>query len=122
MTTERCSGCQRAATRYALEPLGQRAERAATESALVELVAEPLNGPDPIGRMIAGVHVGDHLYMAAVGIGIGDTNIRFVLAPGMIEADKHCRVNGRLHLSALRDAFGRHVSADTPVPPDTVSP
>jgi len=71
-----------------LEPVGQRVEAsarststsavsrrfvAATETALGELLAADLSGLDLVALMIDGVHVGEHLCVVALGIGMDGT-------------------------------------------------
>ncbi len=83
-----------------LEPVGQRAERAAistsksavsrrfiaaTETALAELLAQPLDGLDLVALMIDGVHVGEHLCVVALGIGVDGTKHPLALAEGSTE-------------------------------------
>jgi putative transposase len=83
-----------------LEPVGQRIERAATatsksaisrrfvaatETALAELLAAPLNGLDLVALMIDGVHFGDHLCVVALGIGIDGTKHPLALVEGCTE-------------------------------------
>jgi len=83
-----------------LEPVGQRVERAAgstsksavsrrfvaaTEIALGELLAAPLDGLDLVALMIDGVHFGDHLCVVALGIGIDGTKHPLGLAEGSTE-------------------------------------
>jgi transposase-like protein len=83
-----------------LEPVGQRIERAATstsksaisrrfvaatETALAELLAAPLDGLDLVALMIDGVHFGDHLCVVALGIGIDGTKHPLALVEGCTE-------------------------------------
>jgi putative transposase len=83
-----------------LEPVGQRIERAATstsksaisrrfvaatEVALTELLAAPLDGLDLVALMIDGVHFGDHLCVVALGIGIDGTKHPLALVEGCTE-------------------------------------
>ncbi len=83
-----------------LEPVGQRTERAATstsksavsrrfvaatETALAELLAAPLNELDLVALMIDGVHFGDHLCVVALGIGIDGTKHPLALVEGCTE-------------------------------------
>jgi putative transposase len=83
-----------------LEPVGQRTERAATstsksaisrrfvaatETALAELLAAPLDGLDLVALMIDGVHFGDHLCVVALGIGIDGTKHPLALVEGCTE-------------------------------------
>ena len=83
-----------------LEPVGQRAERAArstsksaisrrfvaaTETALSELLAAPLDELDLVALMIDGVHFGEHLCVVALGIGIDGTKHPLALVEGSTE-------------------------------------
>jgi len=83
-----------------LEPVGQKVERtarstsksavsrrfvAATETALAELLAAPLDGLDLVALMIDGVHFGEHLCVVALGIGIDGTKHPLGLAEGSTE-------------------------------------
>ena len=83
-----------------LEPVGQRVERAArstsksavsrrfvaaTETALVELLAAPLHELDLVALMIDGVHFGEHLCVVALGIGIDGVKHPLGLAEGSTE-------------------------------------
>jgi putative transposase len=83
-----------------LEPVGERVERtarstsksavsrrfvAATETALAELLAAPLDGLDLVALMIDGVHFGEHLCVVALGIGIDGTKHPLGLAEGSTE-------------------------------------
>jgi transposase-like protein len=83
-----------------LEPVGQRVERAArstsksavsrrfvaaTETALVELLAAPLGELDLVALMIDGVHFGEHLCVVALGIGIDGVKHPLGLAEGSTE-------------------------------------
>ena len=83
-----------------LEPVGQRVERAATstsksaisrrfiaatETALAELLAAPLDGLDLVALMIDGVHFGEHLCVVALGIGIDGTKHPLALVEGCTE-------------------------------------
>ena len=83
-----------------LEPVGQRAERAArstsksaisrrfvaaTETALSELLAAPLGELDLVALMIDGVHFGEHLCVVALGIGIDGTKHPLALVEGSTE-------------------------------------
>jgi len=83
-----------------LEPVGQKVEAvarstsksavsrrfvAATETALAELLAAPLDGVDLVALMIDGVHFGDHLCVVALGIGIDGTKYPLGLAEGSTE-------------------------------------
>jgi putative transposase len=83
-----------------LEPVGQRVEKsarstsksavsrrflAATETALVELLAADLSGLDLVALMIHGVHFGEHLCVVALGIGIDGTKHPLGLAEGSTE-------------------------------------
>jgi transposase-like protein len=85
---------------HGLEPVGQRTERAATstsksavsrrfvaatETALAELLAAPLNELDLVALMIDGVHFGDHLCVVALGIGIDGTKHPLALVEGCTE-------------------------------------
>ena len=80
-----------------LEPVGQRAERAATstsksaisrrfvaatETALAELLAQPLGELDLVALLIDGVHFGEHLCVVALGIGIDGTKHPLALVEG----------------------------------------
>jgi hypothetical protein len=79
-----------------LEPVGQRVEEsacstsksvvsrrfvAATETALGELLAADLSGPD-LALMFDGVHFGEHLCVVALGIGIDGTKHPLGLGEG----------------------------------------
>jgi putative transposase len=83
-----------------LEPVGQRVEQtarstsksavsrrfvAATETALAELLAAPLNDLDLVALLIDGVHFGEHLCVVALGIGIDGTKHPLGLAEGSTE-------------------------------------
>ncbi len=83
-----------------LEPVGQRVERSAsstsksavsrrfvavTETALAELLTAPLGGLDLVALMIDGVHLGEHLCVVALGIGIDGTKHPLGLAEGSTE-------------------------------------
>jgi putative transposase len=83
-----------------LEPVGQRVESsarstsksavsrrfvAATETALAELLAAPLDGLDLVALLIDGVHFGEHLCVVALGIGIDGTKHPLGLAEGSTE-------------------------------------
>ena len=83
-----------------LEPVGQRAERAATstsksaisrrfvaatETALSELLAQPLDELDLVALLIDGVHFGEHLCVVALGIGIDGTKHPLALVEGSTE-------------------------------------
>jgi transposase-like protein len=83
-----------------LEPVGQRVERAArstsksavsrrfvaaTETALVELLAAPLGELDLVALMIDGVHFGEHLCVVALGIGIDGVKHPLGLVEGSTE-------------------------------------
>lgn len=83
-----------------LETVGSKAERvarstsksavssrfvAATETALAELPAAPLDGLDLVALMIDGVHFGDHLGAVALGIGIDGTTRPLGLGEGSTE-------------------------------------
>jgi putative transposase len=83
-----------------LEPVGQRVEHAATstsksavsrrfvaatQTALAELLAAPLDGLDLVALMIDGVHFGDHLCVVALGIGIDGTKHPLALVEGCTE-------------------------------------
>ena len=83
-----------------LEPVGQRVEAsarstsksavsrrfvAATETALAELLAAPLDELDLVALMIDGVHFGEHLCVVALGIGIDGTKHPLGLAEGSTE-------------------------------------
>jgi transposase-like protein len=94
------SGLSTRRYRDGLEPVGQRAERAgtstsksaisrrfvaATEVALAELLAAPLDELDLVALMIDGVHFGDHLCVVALGIGIDGTKHPLALVEGCTE-------------------------------------
>jgi len=83
-----------------LEPVGQRAERAATsmsksalsrrfvaatETALAELLAAPLGELDLVALLIDGVHFGEHVCVVALGIGIDGTKHPLALVEGSTE-------------------------------------
>ena len=83
-----------------LEPVGQRAERAATstsksaisrrfvaatENALSELLAAPLGELDLVALLIDGVHFGEHVCVVALGIGIDGTKHPLALVEGSTE-------------------------------------
>jgi putative transposase len=83
-----------------LEPVGQRVEKsarstsksavsrrfvAATETALGELLAAPLDELDLVALMIDGVHFGEHLCVVALGIGIDGVKHPLGLAEGSTE-------------------------------------
>ena len=83
-----------------LDPVGQRVERAATstsksaisrrfiaatETALAELLAAPLDGLDLVALMLDGVHFGEHLCVVALGIGIDGTKHPLGLVEGCTE-------------------------------------
>jgi putative transposase len=83
-----------------LEPVGERTEQvatatsksavsrkfvAATETALAELLARPLNGLDLVALMIDGVHFGDHVCVVALGIGAGGVKHPSALVDGDTE-------------------------------------
>jgi putative transposase len=83
-----------------LEPVGQRIEAAArstsksavsrrfvaaTETALGELLAAPLDGLDLVALLIDGVHFGEHLCVVALGIGIDGVKHPLGLAEGCTE-------------------------------------
>ncbi|MBA3801200.1 MAG: IS256 family transposase [Geodermatophilaceae bacterium] len=83
-----------------LEPVGQRAERAATstsksaisrrfvaatETALAELLAQPLGELDLVALLIDGVYFGEHLCVVALGIGIDGTKHPLALVEGSTE-------------------------------------
>ena len=83
-----------------LEPVGQRAERAATstsksaisrrfvaatETALSELLAAPLGELDLVALLIDGVHFGEHVCVVALGIGIDGTKHPLALVEGSTE-------------------------------------
>jgi putative transposase len=85
---------------HGLKPVGQRTERtakstsksaisrrfvAATETALAELLAAPLDGLDLVALMIDGVHFGEHLCVVALGIGIDGTKHPLALVEGSTE-------------------------------------
>jgi putative transposase len=86
--------------RVGLEPVGQRAECAATsmsksaisrrfvaatETALAELLAAPLGGLDLVALLVDGVHVGEHVCVVALGIGIDGTKHPLALVEGSTE-------------------------------------
>jgi len=58
---------------------------AATETALAELLAAPLDRLDLVALMIDGVHFGDHLCVVALGIGIDGIKHPLGLAEGSTE-------------------------------------
>jgi putative transposase len=83
-----------------LEPVGKRVEEsagstsksavsrrfvAATETALVELLAAPLHELDLVALMIDGVHFGEHLCVVALGIGIDGVKHPLGLVEGSTE-------------------------------------
>ena len=83
-----------------LEPVGARNEQAAmstsrsavsrrfvaaTETALVELLAADLSGLDLVALMIDGVHFGEHTCVVALGIGIDGTKHPLSLVEGSTE-------------------------------------
>lgn len=83
-----------------LEPVGQRVEQsarsttksavsrrfvAATEPALGQLLAAPLDGLDLVALLIDGVHFGEHLCVVALGIGIDGVKHPLGLAEGSTE-------------------------------------
>jgi transposase-like protein len=83
-----------------LEPVGQRTERAATstsksaisrrfvaatETALADLLAQPLDELDLVALLIDGVHFGEHLCVVALGIGIDGTKHPLALVEGSTE-------------------------------------
>jgi putative transposase len=83
-----------------LEPVGQRAERAATstpksavsrrfvaatETALAELLAKPLGELNLVALLIDGVHFGEHVCVVALGIGIDGTKHPLALVEGSTE-------------------------------------
>jgi len=83
-----------------LEPVGTRTERAATstsrsavsrrfvaatETALVELLAADLSKLDLVGLMIDGVHFSEHCCVVALGIGIDGTKHPLSLVEGSTE-------------------------------------
>jgi putative transposase len=83
-----------------LEPVGERVERtarstsksavsrrfvAATETALAELLTAPLHELDLVALMIDGAHLGEHLCVVALGIGIDGTKHPLGLAEGSTE-------------------------------------
>ena len=53
-----------------------------TETALAELLACPLEGLDLVALMIDGVHFGEHLCIAALGIDIEGPSTRFPWSRG----------------------------------------
>jgi putative transposase len=86
--------------RVGLEPVGQRAECAATsmsksaisrrfvaatETALAELLAAPLGGLDLVALLVDGVHFGEHVCVVALGIGIDGTKHPLALVEGSTE-------------------------------------
>jgi putative transposase len=83
-----------------LEPVGEQIERtaaatsksavsrrfvAATETALTELLARPLDEFDLVALMIDGVHFGEHVCVVALGIGIDGTKHPLALVEGDTE-------------------------------------
>jgi putative transposase len=83
-----------------LEPVGERAERAATstskstisrrfvaatETALTELLAKPLHDLDLVALLIDGVHFGDHLCVVALGIDIDGVKHPLAVVEGCTE-------------------------------------
>jgi putative transposase len=69
-------------------PTGSRPSRrfiAATETALAELLAQPLDELDLVALMIDGVHFGEHLCVVALGIGIDGVKHPLGLAEGSTE-------------------------------------
>lgn len=83
-----------------LEPVGQRVESsarstsksavsrrfvAATETALADLLAAPLDELDLVALLIDGVHFGDHLCVVALGVGIDGTKHPLGLVEGSTE-------------------------------------
>jgi transposase-like protein len=80
-----------------LEPVGEQAERdatgksksaisrrfvKATESALAELLARPLDDLDLVALMLDGVHFGEHVCVVALGIGIDGTKYPLAVVEG----------------------------------------
>ena len=83
-----------------LEPVGEQVEQAATgtsksaisrrfvratETALGELLAKPLDQLDLVALMIDGVHFGEHLCVVALGIGIDGTKHPLAVVEGDTE-------------------------------------
>jgi putative transposase len=83
-----------------LEPVGERVDKtatatsksavsrrfvAATETALAELLAAPLQDLDLVALMIDGVHFGEHLCVVALGIGLDGTKHPLGLVEGSTE-------------------------------------
>jgi len=83
-----------------LEPVGEQVERAATgtsksaisrrfvnatETALAELLARPLQELDLVALMLDGVHFGEHVCVVALGIGIDGTKYPLALVEGDTE-------------------------------------
>jgi putative transposase len=86
--------------RIGLEPVGEKVEReatstsksaisrrfvAATETALAELLAAPLDELDVVALMIDGVHFGEHVCVVALGIGIDGVKHPLALVEGDTE-------------------------------------
>jgi transposase-like protein len=83
-----------------LEPVGEHVERAATgksrssvsrrfvkatETALVELLARPLDDLDLVALMLDGVHFGAHVCVVALGIGVDGTKYPLAVVEGDTE-------------------------------------
>jgi transposase-like protein len=83
-----------------LEPVGERVDKtatatsksavsrrfvAATQTALAELLAAPLQDLDLVALMIDGVHFGEHLCVVALGIGLDGTKHPLGLVEGSTE-------------------------------------
>ena len=83
-----------------LEPVGEKVEQAATatsksaisrrfvkatETALVDLLAPPLEDLDLVALLLDGVHFGEHVCVVALGIGIDGTKHPLALVEGDTE-------------------------------------
>jgi putative transposase len=83
-----------------LEPVGEKVEQAATatsksaisrrfvkatETALADLLAQPLGDLDLVALMLDGVHFGEHVCVVALGIGIDGTKHPLALVEGDTE-------------------------------------
>jgi putative transposase len=83
-----------------LEPVGEQVEQAATatsksaisrrfvkatETALADLLAQPLGDLDLVALMLDGVHFGEHVCVVALGIGIDGTKHPLALVEGDTE-------------------------------------
>jgi transposase-like protein len=83
-----------------LEPVGKKVEQAATatsksaisrrfvkatETALADLLAQPLGDLDLVALLVDGVHFGDHVCVVALGIGIDGTKHPLALVEGNTE-------------------------------------